>query len=127
MSKEAIEKVINSYFTNLAAMNPPAWLENFAEDAITYDPVGKPANPVHENSQKFFGLLSNFFAKMEITQNYVAIAENQAAVKWTMEVLAKNGKTAQAEGISVFQFNEAGKIQSLSAFWDDDGMMAKLR
>lgn len=127
MSKEAIEQVINSYFTNLAAMNPPAWLENFAEDAITYDPVGKPANQVHENYQKFFGLLSNFFANMEIAQNYVAIAENQAAVKWTMDVLAKNGKTAQAEGISVFQFNAAGKIQTLSAFWDDDAMMAKLR
>ena len=127
MSKEALEQAIDSYFTNLAAMNPPAWLENFAEDAITYDPVGKPANQVHENYQKFFGLLSGFFAKMEITQNYVAIADNQAAVKWTMDVLAKNGKTAQAEGISVFQFNEAGKIQTLSAFWDDDAMMAKLR
>ncbi len=127
MSKETIEKVINSYFTNLAAMNPSAWLENFAADAISYDPVGKPANPVHENYQKFFGLLSNFFAEMKITQDYVAIAPDQAAVKWTMQVLAKNGKTAEAEGITVFEFNQDGKIQTLSAYWDDDGMMAKLR
>lgn len=127
MSKETIEKVINSYFTNLAAMNQSAWLENFATDAISYDPVGKPANPVHENSQKFFGLLSNFFAEMKITQDYVAIAANQAAVKWTMQVLAKNSKTAEAEGITVFEFNQDGKIQTLSAYWDDDGMMAKLR
>lgn len=127
MSKEAMKTVIDSYFTNLAAMNPPAWLENFAEDAITYDPVGKPANPVHQNYEKFFGLLSNFFAKMEISQDYVAIADDQAAVKWTMQVLAKNGKTAQAEGISIFEFNAAGKIKTLSAYWDDDEMMAKLK
>ena len=127
MSKEAIETVVNSYFTNLAGMNAPAWLENFAEDAITYDPVGKPANQVHQNYEKFFGLLSTFFAKMEIAQDYVSIAEDRAAVKWTMNVLAKNGKTAEAEGISVFEFNDDGKIQTLSAYWDDDAMMAKLK
>ncbi len=127
MSKETIEKFVNSYFANLAAMNPSAWLENLAADAISYDPVGKPANSVHENYQKFFGLLSNFFAEMKITQDYVAIAANQAAVKWTMQVLAKNGKTAAAEGITVFESNQDGKIQALSAYWDDDGMMAKLR
>jgi hypothetical protein len=127
MSQTAIAAAINSYFTNLAAMNPPGWLENFAADAITYDPVGKPGNSVHETYEKFFGLLSNFFAQMTITQDYVAIAANQAAVKWTMQVLAKNGKTAQAEGISIFEFNQDGKIQKLSAYWDDDGMMAQLR
>ena len=127
MSKEAIKQAINSYFTNLAAMNPSEWLENFAEDAVTYDPVGKPANPVHQNYEKFFGLLSSFFAQMEISQDYVAIADDRAAVKWTMQVLAKNGKSTQAEGISVFEFNETGKIQSLSAYWDDDEMMAKLK
>lgn len=127
MSKEAIKQAIDSYFSNLAGMKPTPWLENFAEDAITYDPVGKPANKVHQNYEKFFGLLFNFFEKMEISQDYVAIADDRAAVKWTMQVLAKNGKTAQAEGISVFEFNEAGKIQSLSAYWDDDEMMAKLK
>ncbi|WP_231636825.1 MULTISPECIES: hypothetical protein [Planktothricoides] len=45
--------------------------------------MGKPGNPVHETYEKFFGLLSNFFAQMTITQDYVAIAANQAAVKWT--------------------------------------------
>ncbi|WP_242053064.1 hypothetical protein [Planktothricoides raciborskii] len=38
---------------------------------------------MHETYEKFFGLLSNFFAQMTITQDYVAIAANQAAVKWT--------------------------------------------
>ncbi|WP_293074467.1 hypothetical protein [Okeania sp. SIO3B5] len=40
MTKETIETVVNSYFTNMAAMNAEAWAENFAEDGVTYDPVG---------------------------------------------------------------------------------------
>ena len=43
-----------------------------------------------------------------------------------MEVTAKNGKVAQAEGISIFQFNREGKIEQMKSYWDEAAMKAQL-
>jgi len=32
-----------------------------------------------------------------------------------------------AEGISVFETNENGKIKQVSSYWDDDAMMAQIK
>lgn len=108
-------------------MNAKGWLEIFSEDAVIYDPVGNPPSQVHKDSQKFFKMLSSFFEKMELSKNHVFIVRNGAAVKWTMQVVAKNGRNATSEGISVFEINDAGKIQNVSSYWDEAAMMTKLR
>ncbi|MBD2104976.1 nuclear transport factor 2 family protein [Leptolyngbya sp. FACHB-261] len=127
MSPETIQALVTAYFANFQAMNPDAWIESFTEDALIYDPVGKPPNKVHETARKFFGLLSMFFEKLQISQDQVFIVENGAAVKWTMQGWAKNGKRGTAEGISVFEIHETGKIQQVSSYWDDAAMMAQVR
>jgi hypothetical protein len=47
MSSAAIKSIVNAYFDNFAAMNPEGWVENFAEDALSHDPVGEPPTKVH--------------------------------------------------------------------------------
>ncbi len=42
MSKEITQKLVDTYFTNMAAMNADGWLSIFAEDALIYDPVDNP-------------------------------------------------------------------------------------
>lgn len=42
MSTKPIEALVRTYFTKVAAMNPDGWLDDFAEDAVSYDPVGQP-------------------------------------------------------------------------------------
>lgn len=127
MSKESMENAIASYFTNLQEMNPEGWLKNFTEDAVLYDPIGKPPSNVREDYQKFFGLLSMIFAKLAISADHIFIAGNGAAVKWTMRGEGKNGRQGTAEGISVFDFNEVGKIKQVDSYWDDAAMMAQIR
>ncbi len=127
MSKEITQKLVDTYFTNMAAMNADGWLSIFAEDALIYDPVDNPPKKIYEDAKDFFALISFFFAKMEVTQDYVFIASNEAATKWKMSVVAKNGKTASCDGISVFTINEAGKIQEVRSYWERNEMMAKLK
>ncbi|MBP0005599.1 MAG: nuclear transport factor 2 family protein [Cyanobacteria bacterium SBC] len=127
MSKESIEQVLNDHFANLSTMNPDGWRKNFAEDAVVYDPVGSPPSYARDDANKFFGFLSQYYNSLEVAPLEIYIAGNAAAVKWRMEVSAKNGKTAQAEGISVFEFNDAVKIQKISAYWDDKALVAQLR
>lgn len=127
MSQEAIKEVVAAYFANIAAMNPEGWLENFAEDAVSYDPVGEPPAKIHERFREFFGLMQGIFDKLETTTEHVFVAGNEAAVKWTTHGVSKGGKSVQFEGISVFEVNEAGKIQTIRAYWNPAAMMAQLR
>ncbi|MBR8828583.1 MAG: nuclear transport factor 2 family protein [Gomphosphaeria aponina SAG 52.96 = DSM 107014] len=127
MSKEIIEQLANEYLANIEAMKPEGWLEIFAEDGVIYDPVGNPPSKVHEDAQKFFGLLSSLFDKLELSKDNIFIAGNSAAIKWTMRVISKNGRHASTEGISVLEINDAGKIQQVSSYWDESDLMTQLK
>ena len=127
MSTTPIEKVVAAYFTNIATMNPESWVENFAEDALSYDPVGEPPTKVHEGFREFIGQLQAVFEKLEPTTEHIFVAANEAAVKWTMRGVSKTGKSVTFEGITIFEINEAGKIQTTRAYWNPAAMIAQLR
>ncbi len=116
MSTKPIEALVRTYFTKVAAMNPDGWLDDFAEDAVSYDPVGQPPTKVHEGFQEFFAQLQGMFKQLESTIEHIFVAGNEAAVKWTMQGLSKREKTVTFEGITVCEVNEAGKIQSTRAY-----------
>ncbi|YAF98409.1 MAG: nuclear transport factor 2 family protein [Nodularia sp. CChRGM 3473] len=127
MSQEAIETIVSAYFANIAAMNPEGWVENFAEDAVSHDPVGEPPVKVHEGYREFIGQLQAFFDKLEPITEHIFVASNEAAVKWTMQGISKSGKSVTFEGITIFEINEVGKIQSTRAYWNPAKMVAQLR
>jgi steroid delta-isomerase len=127
MSKEAIEAVVANYFAAMAAMNPEGWVENFAEDAVSYDPVGDPPTKVRDGFREFFGLLQSVFERLESTAEHIFIAGNEAAVKWTMLGVSKSGKSVKFEGITVFEIDNDGKIQTTRAYWNPATMMAQIK
>ena len=127
MSQEVIKEVIAAYFANIAAMNPEGWIDNFAEDAVSYDPVGEPPTKVYEGYREFIGQLQAVFEKLEATTEHIFIAANEAAVKWTMDGLSKSGKSVKFEGITIFEVNAEGKIQTTRAYWSPAQMIAQLR
>ena len=126
MLKAARKTAISQYYTSLSAMNREGWLEVLATNAVIYDPVGKPPLRAQEDSPKFFDLLCKFYKRFEIVQNHVFIVGQEAAVKWTMQVTAKNERQATAEGISVFEFNEQGKITLIQSYWDEASLKTQL-
>lgn len=127
MSQETIEAIVTAYFTNMAAMNPEGWADQFAADAVSYDPVGHPPMKVQEGFQEFFQRMQGVFEQLESTIEHIFVAGNEAAVKWTMRGVSKSGKSVTFEGITVFQVNDAGKIQTTHAYWNPGAMMAQLR
>lgn len=126
MSPEVIAKAVKNYFAALRAMDEQAWVSTFADDAISYDPVGAPPIHGHEKLAEFFQTITAAFKEVGLAEDYVFIAGNGAAVKWTGEGTSKEGRKVQFEGIDVFEINEAGKIQTLHAFWNPAEMVAQL-
>jgi ketosteroid isomerase-like protein len=112
MDPELISKAVKAYFAAIRAMDIPAILNTFAEDAVTYDPVGTPPNQGRKKIEEFFQTVTAAFKEVGITEDEVFIAGNGAAVKF--------------EGIDVFEVNEAGKIQTIHAYWNPAEMVAQL-
>ena len=126
MSPEIISKVIKAYFAALRAMDQRAWVNTFAEDAISHDPVGAPPILGHQKLGEFFETITAAFKEVGLTEDEVFIAGNGAAVKWTGRGKSKQGKDVRFEGIDVFEINEAGRIQTLHAYWNPAEMVAQL-
>lgn len=126
MSTEMVSKAVKAYFAALRAMDRPAWVNTFAEDAVTHDPVGAPPTRGHERLAEFFDTITAAFEEVGLTEDEVFIAGNGAAVKWTGRGISKGGSKVHFEGIDVFEVNEAGKIQTLHAYWNPAEMVAQL-
>ncbi|HCX31278.1 MAG TPA: ketosteroid isomerase [Blastocatellia bacterium] len=126
MSPEVVSKAVKAYFEAIRAMDQRAWVNTFAEDAVTYDPVGAPPTKGHQKLGEFFQTITAAFKEVGLTEDQVFIAGNGAAVKWTGRGVSKQGRTVHFEGIDVFAVNEAGRIQSLHAYWNPAEMVAQL-
>ena len=126
MSPEVISKVVKAYFAAIRDMNQNAWVNTFAEDAISYDPVGAPPIEGHQKLGEFFQSITAAFKEVGLTEDDVFIAANQVAVKWTGTGISKKGNKVRFEGIDVITLNEAGKIQTLHGYWNPAEMAAQL-
>jgi steroid delta-isomerase len=126
MSPEVVSKAVKAYFAAIRAMDERAWVNTFAEDAISYDPVGAPPTKGHDKLAEFFQTITAAFKEVGLTEDNVFIAGNGAAVKWTGRGISKAGNKVHFEGIDVFGVNEAGKIETLHAYWNPAEMVAQL-
>jgi len=126
MSPEVVSKAVKAYFAATRAMDIPAILSTFAEDAITYDPVGTPPNKGHKKIEEFFQTVMIAFKEVGLAEDQVFIAGNEAAVKWTGRGISKQGRKVHFEGIDVIEVNEGGRIQTLHAYWNPAEMVAQL-
>ena len=126
MSPDTISAAIKAYFAAIRDMNMDAWIDTFAEDAVSNDPVGSPPIVGHQKLRDFFQSIAGAFEKVGIIEDYVFVAGNGAAVKWTGSGTSKQGKPVRFEGIDVFEINENGKIQRVHAYWNPAEMVAQL-
>ena len=126
MSPEIISRAVKAYFAALRAMDQQAWVNTFAEDAVTYDPVGAQPTRGHQKLGEFFQTITAAFKELGLTEDDVFVAGDGAAVKWTGRGISKERRKVHFEGIDVFEINEAGKIQTVHAYWNPAEMVAQL-
>jgi steroid Delta-isomerase len=126
-SPDAIETVIKTYFAATRERDLETWIDTFAEDAISSDPVG--GTPL-TGREEIYQYLLNFLEKFDrigFAEEFVHITDNEAAVKWTGRGIGKNGQEIIFEGITIFRVNEAGKIQTLRAYWQPIVILTELK
>lgn len=127
ISPDEIRTLITTYYANLAAMNAEAILDNFAENAISHDPVGEAPTQVNQGLGEFVERLKLFFNRLDTTIESIFINGLSAAVKWKTQGISKTDKIIVFEGITIFEINHHGKIQTTYAYWNPAEIIAQLR
>ena len=121
------EKVVAEYFAAIRAMDADRFVDTFAPDAVSHDPVGTPPLQGHEALRQFITGINNSFQSINLTEDCVFVNTNTAAAKWTGKAVGKNGRSIDFEGIDVIQVNDEGKIALVHAYWNPEPVMAILK
>jgi steroid delta-isomerase len=126
VSPDKISSVVRDYFLAIRAMDAEAFANTFAEDGTTYDPVGAPGITGRAAIREFLQNICQNFKSVGLTEDFVFVAGNGAAVKWTGQGVSAGGKDVRFEGVDVFEVTADGKIQTLRAYWNPAEMFAQL-
>jgi ketosteroid isomerase-like protein len=118
MTPETVQKVITAYFANLRAMDVEAWVTTFADDAVSHDPLGAPPLKGRTALREFAANTWSLWESIDLQEQQIFVATNEAAVKWTGYGRTKGGREVRFEGVNVMIVNDQGKIQTLRAYWD---------
>jgi ketosteroid isomerase-like protein len=113
----AVEKVAHAYFIALVEGKIDDWVNLFADDAVSNDPVGSP----HRGKSELREFLTQFvahFKSIALYEREILSVGDNAAVKWEGIGEGLNGQSVTFYGIDVISINKAGKIQTVYAFWD---------
>jgi steroid delta-isomerase len=126
VSQEIIRSTITTYFAANTALDVEGFVNAFAPAASVYNAaeisplIGLDA--VRQVAEQSLVPFQELHARIE----RVFIIEDGAAVFYTADMTAKNGRKAQVEGIDVFEVNSDGKIQSIRYYFDQALMLALL-
>ena len=124
----AVPDPIAGFYDALRANDVEAWLETFAPDAESQDPVGTPPIQGHQALRRFFvDLLANFARFDGLTEEERFPAGNAVAVRWTGRGLSRDGQPVVFSGIDVFELSATGRIQSLRAYFDLTSLARQLQ
>lgn len=105
-----------------------AWLDNFADDAILEDPVGKsmidPTGEGHRGKAAIEAFWDKNIANarpMFSLQRSICAGDECANVG-SLSIQFPNGAVSQIYGVFVYRVNDAGKVRSLRTYWQTDEM-----
>jgi steroid delta-isomerase len=118
---------IDRYFAAWASLDPAAYTACFSDDAVVHDPYGSTPHRGAKALRELFSGIAHALEEARIEAEAVHVAGNRAAVVFRGRAVGKNRKPVEVVGVDVFEFDEAGRITSLWAYWDSAAALMKLR
>jgi ketosteroid isomerase-like protein len=105
-----------------------AWLDNFADDAIVEDPIGKsmidPSGKGFRGKQEIEQFWDKNIAQMRpmFSLQHSICSGNECANIGTLTIQFANGLITQLFGVYTYRVNDAGKVEALRTYWEPDDM-----
>jgi steroid Delta-isomerase len=121
LTPDQLRARLAAYVETINGRDASAIAALFTEDAVQADPASNPPNIGREAIAAFFS--GSIAASEEWTFRAKEVHTCATSVAIDFEIAVQTGgATMTIAGIEVFAFDDAGKIKSLSAYWDDADM-----
>lgn len=127
LTPEQMEAAVEEYFAAVRAKDVQRFVNTFAPDGVLEDPVGTP--PV-QGTPAIAAFLTNLiapFSEIKSKVQEVIPCGQEAAVNWKINLTTTTGKKLTVDGMGIFKFNQAGKLESVREFWDLAAFLAQLQ
>ena len=112
---EQMTAAVHAYVAAFDKADPEAAVALFADDATVEDPVGTPPKVGTDAIREFYTYSMGTGAKLHL-EGPIRVGHDFAA--FAFQVRLKMGEAdATVDVIDVFRFDEAGKVQSMQAFF----------
>ncbi len=110
---EHMTEIVNHYMAAINAGDMHAVMDLYSDNAAVEDPAGTPP----KTGADILAFYQNAFsggAKVELTDN-IRISAKTAAFPFRAEIGQADGKVLIVEVIDIFEFDEAGKVEKMTA------------
>lgn len=121
MAKTNIKKVLQAYADAWQSKDREAWLALFADNASITDPVGQPAMEGKEAIAGFYDRVTGMAESMDFQIHRIVGCGKKGALLFTLVTVMGSAKMA-IDVIDIFEIDDAGKILTLEAYWDNGCM-----
>lgn len=115
--QQTVRESVHAYYQAVRAMDAEALGAALSEDVVSFDPVGDPPIEGRQGVRRAYRARWEGLGGVGVTEDYIFVAGDGAAVKWTMQVVDATGVHV-SEGIDVFEVNEQGSIQTVWSYAD---------
>ena len=126
LADPAFEESIDRYYRAIAGRDLAAWLATLAADVTMHEPAESLAAEGHEGAREAWKVLTAPFRELRYELRATFFSGAGAAVLWRCAAVGVNGGRANAEGITVFEFDEGGLIQTVVSYWDPAALLIAL-
>lgn len=112
---EHMSDIVDQYIAAINAGDMPAVIALYADNAEVEDPAGtvpKRGDAILE----FYNIAFSGGAKVELS-GPVRLSVKAAAFPFRAEISGPNGTVTHVEVIDIFDFNEAGKVEKMTAYF----------
>ena len=121
-----VEAAVADYFRTISAREKDAWIALFDKNAAVHEPVGATPAEGREGLEQVWQVFTGPFATFTLKSDEVFYSGSGAAARWSAEATVADGNRAFFSGITVFEVDDEGRIQTVMAYWDPAAVLIHL-
>lgn len=111
--------VVREFWRAIAARDVDAYLQLFAEGAVSHDPVNKSAQKTDAERRANMTATLGGFKSVTAALEYVTACGDHTANKWKLVGTTPDGSNVVIEGIDVIRHADDGRIAEIWGYFDN--------
>jgi steroid Delta-isomerase len=121
-----VESAVSEYFRTISARDKNAWIALFDKAAVLHEPVGATPAEGREGLEQVWQVFTGPFATLTLSSDEVFYSGSGAAARWSAKASATTGANTDFAGITVFEVDQDGHIQTVMSYWDPAAVLIQL-